>query len=83
MAEEKQVGKITHYFSNIGVGVVELSGVLKKGDQIHIKGATTDFEQSLESMQMDGKDINQAKKSDAIGIKFDGKVREGDLVLKK
>ena len=83
MAEEKQVGKITHYFSNIGVGVVELSGVLKKGDQIHIKGATTDFEQSLESMQMDGKDINQAKKGDAIGIKFDGKVREGDLVLKK
>ena len=58
MAEEKQVGKITHYFSNIGVGVVELSAVLKKDDQIHIKGATTDFEQSLESMQMDGKDIN-------------------------
>jgi len=83
MAEEKQVGKITHYFSNIGVGVVELSAVLKKDDQIHIKGATTDFEQSLESMQMDGKDINQAKKGDAIGIKFDGKVREGDLVLKK
>ena len=83
MAEEKQVGKITHYFSNIGVGVVELSGVLKKGDQIHIKGATTDFEQSLESMQMDGKDINQAKKSDAIGVKLDEKVREGDLVLKE
>ncbi|MFH1392379.1 MAG: translation elongation factor-like protein [bacterium] len=81
--EEKQAGKITHYFGNLGVGVVELSGVLKKGDQIHIKGATTDFEQIAESMQIDGKDIDQAKKGDAIGVKFNEKVRQGDLVLKK
>lgn len=83
MAEEKQIGKITHYFSNINVGVVELSGILRKDEQIHIKGKTTDFEQTAESMQMDGKDINQAKKGDAIGVKFNEKVREGDVVLKK
>lgn len=83
MAEEKQIGKITHYFSNINVGVVELSDALRKDEQIHIKGATTDFEQNVESMQINGKDISQAKKGDAIGVKFDEKVREGDVVLKK
>jgi len=83
MAEEKQIGKITHYFGNIGVGVVEVSAALKKGDHIHVKGATTDFEQDVESMQIEGKDIDQAKKGDAIGVKLDEKVREGDVVLKK
>ncbi len=80
MAEDKPIGKITHYFEKIGVAVIEISGKLKVGDTIRIKGATTDFEQQVESMQIEHEQITQAKKGQAIGMKVLGKVREGDLV---
>ena len=77
---EKEIGKVTHYFTNIGVGVIELTNTLKVGDKIKIKGATTDFEQMINSMQVDREAVQEAKKGDSIGVKFDEKVREGDLV---
>lgn len=81
--EEKLIGKITHYFTNIGVGVIEITvGDLKVGDKIHIKGATSDFEQTIESMQIEHESIEKAKKGDAIGLKVDQQVREGDQVFK-
>lgn len=80
MAEEKLIGKITHYFGNIGVGVIELSGALKVGDKIHIKGGTTDFEQAVDSMQVEHQNIDTAKAGDAAGLKVADKVRTGDEV---
>jgi len=85
MAKEKKeqlIGKITHYFGKIGVGIIELKKKLKVGETIHIKGATTDFEQKVKSMQIDHEDVDKAKKRDAIGIKVKDKVREGDEVYK-
>ncbi|MFA5360687.1 MAG: translation elongation factor-like protein [Candidatus Paceibacterota bacterium] len=78
--EEKLIGKITHYFNKIEVAIIELSGELKKGDRIHIKGKSTDFEQDVSSMQIDRQDVEKAKKGDAIGLKVDEKVKEGDEV---
>jgi len=81
--EEKLIGKITHYFTNIGVGVIEITvGDLKVGDKIHIKGATSDFEQTIDSMQIEHESIEKAKKGDAVGLKVDQQVREGDQVFK-
>ncbi|MBL7155353.1 MAG: hypothetical protein ISS88_02530 [Candidatus Portnoybacteria bacterium] len=81
--EEKLIGKITHYFTNIGVGVIEITaGDLKVGDKIHIKGATSDFEQTIDSMQIEHENIEKAKKGDAVGLKVDQQVREGDQVFK-
>ena len=81
--EEKLIGKITHYFTNIGVGVIEITkGDLKVGDKIHIKGATSDFEQTVDSMQIEHENIEKAKKGDAIGLRVDQQVREGDQVSK-
>lgn len=82
MAEEKLIGKITHYFNGIGVGIIELTDAFKAGEKIHVKGASTDFEQVVSSMQIDRKEIGEAKAGDAIGVKTDQKVREGDLVYK-
>ena len=79
--EEKLIGKITHYFDKISVAIVELSGVLKVGDRVHIKGNSTDFEQDISSIQIEHEDMKKAKKGDAIGVKVDEKVREGDEVL--
>ena len=82
MAEEKLIGKIVHYYNNIQVGVIELSGVLNVNDTIRIKGNATDFEQEVESMQMEHEELKKAGKGQSIGLKVKEKVREGDLVYK-
>lgn len=81
--EEKLVGKITHYYGNIGVGIVELSGSLKVGDTVHIKGKVDDFEQPVDSIQIEHEAVDKAKKGDVIGIKVKQKVKEGDEVYIK
>lgn len=79
---EKEIGKITHYFSHINVGIIELKDSLKVGERIHIKGHSEDFEQTIESMQMEHAAVNEANAGDSVGIKVSGKVHENDLVYK-
>jgi putative protease len=78
---EKKIGEITHFFGGIPAGIIKLKGALKVGEKIHIKGATTDFEQEIKEMQIDRKDIKKAKSGDEIGVKVTDKVREGDEVF--
>jgi len=86
MAEEKKeelIGKITHFFGKIKVGIIEITkGGLAVGDTIHIKGSTTDFEQKVDSMQVEHETVDKAKKGDVIGVKVKEKVREADEVYK-
>jgi len=81
-AEElgKEVGKIRHYFDKIQVAVIDVTDSLKIGDKIRIKGAQTDFEQTIDSMQIDRQPVLEAKKGDAIGMKVSQPVRENDRV---
>lgn len=79
---EKEIGKITHYFGNIGVAIVKVTDSLRVGETIHVKGATTDFKQTVESMQIEHKPIEEAKAGDEVGIKVSEKAREGDVVYK-
>ena len=80
---EVEIGRITHYFSKINVGVIELTkGELKIGDTIHIKGHTTDLFQKVESMQVEHNAVNSAKKGESIGMKVKSHVRENDCVYK-
>ena len=81
MAEEK-VGVINDYFARIGVAGINLSGTLRVGDTIHIKGHTTDFEQVVESMQIEHESVDEARAGAAIGIKVKDRVRDGDIVYK-
>jgi len=81
--EGKLIGKISHYFSNIEVAVVDLTAPLKVGETIRIVGGQeTDFEQEVGSMQIDHKEVKSAKKGDAVGMKVDEKVHEGYKVYK-
>jgi len=86
MAEEKEgklIGKVIHYFSNIGVAVIVLTSKLAKGETIRIVGGEdTDFNQTVESMEVEHKKIEKAKKGDEVGLKVDQKVREGYKVYK-
>jgi putative protease len=80
--KEELVGKIVHYYDKINVGIIEISKTLEKGDKIHIKGTTTDFEEDVKSMQIEHEQIEKAKKGDIIGMAVKEKVREGDLVYR-
>jgi len=82
--EEKpeEVGKVTHFFSKISVAVVELTAPLSVGDKIRIQGPTTNFEQTVQSMQIEHEDVKTAKKGQSIGLKVNDRVREKDTVYK-
>ncbi len=82
MAEPKEIGKVFTYYTHVEVAGVELSGTLKAGDTIHIKGSTTDFQQKITSMQVENESVEEAKKGDQIGIKVKDRVRPGDRVYK-
>lgn len=82
MAEKKLVGRVTHYFANLGVAVVELTEEVRVGDKLAIEGATTKIEQKLDSMQIDKNPVEKAGAGQAIGLKTKNRVRPGDVVYK-
>ena len=80
---EKLIGKISHYYSKIKVGIIELTeGGLKVGDKIHIKGNNVDFEQVVGSIQSEHEPINEAKAGDIVGVEVKEKVYDGNEVYK-
>lgn len=81
--EEKKIGVVSHYFGHVGVGIIKVEeDGLKLGDTLHFKGHTSDFQQSIESMQIEHQDVQEAKVGDHVGIKVNEHVREHDEVFK-
>ena len=81
MAESK-VGTIIGYYTNISVAAIKMEAPLKVGDTIHIKGATTDITQKVDSMQYDHAPVKDARTGQSVGIKVSDRVREHDKVYK-
>ena len=79
---EKEVGKVMDFFAHPVVAGIDMTGTLKVGDTIHIKGHTTDMEIVVASMQINNANVNEAKKGDSVGIKVPDRVRSGDTVYK-
>ena len=81
--EEMKAGKVTHYFPKIGVAVVKVTdGSIKAGDEIHIKGHTTDLRQKVNSMQVEHDKVEIAEPGMSVGLKVAEPVRANDLVYK-
>ena len=78
---KKEIGKVSSYFSHVNVAAIKLTDTLKVGNKIHVKGNTTDFEHKVSSIQIDRKEVPEAKKGDHIGIKVPEKVRPNDKVF--
>ncbi|MBI2035387.1 MAG: translation elongation factor-like protein [Candidatus Liptonbacteria bacterium] len=78
--KERPVGYVTHYFTKIKVAIIKFKKPVKVGDEIHIKGATTDFKQNIISMQYDHKEIKKAAVNKQVGVSVKKRVREGDMV---
>jgi len=80
---EEEVGRVSNYFSRLGVAAIEITnGALKVGDSIRIKGAKTDFTQMIDSMEIERQSIDMAEKGSSVGIKVKDKVRPNDVVFK-
>ena len=79
---EVEVGKVSDFFARPVVAGIELSGVIKLGDKIHIRGHTTDLEFVIESLQINNANVTEGKSGDAVGIKVPERVRHGDTVYK-
>lgn len=78
---ETRVGKVTHYFSHLHVAAVKITdGELHTGDTIHIKGHTSDFEQKVDSIQIDHEAVDIARPGNEIGLKVLEHAREHDTV---
>lgn len=83
MAEGKtQIGNVTNFYSKISVAVVQLTAPVNVGDKILIKGDTTNFEQMIESMQIEHQNIPRAEAGQSIGLKVNDRVRPGDIVYR-
>lgn len=78
----EEIGKVTHFFSKISVAVIELAAPLSVGDTIRIQGPTTNFDQTVDSMQIEHENVQTAKKGQSIGLKVKDRVREHDTVYK-
>jgi putative protease len=80
---EQEIGKVTHYFGRIGVAAIEITqGTLAVGDTIHVKGHTSDFTQTVDSIQIEGQSVDTATAGQAVGIKVVEHAREHDVVSK-
>lgn len=79
---EKLVGRVSHYYNRIGVAVIEVTDTIKVGDTIRITGGIRDFEQTIDSMEIEHQKVEVATKGQSIGLQVIEKVRETDLVYK-
>jgi len=79
---EEVSGKVSDFFARPVVAGIELTAPLKLGDKIHVKGYTTDFELTVDSIQINNVDVKEAKAGDSVGIKVSERVRRGDTVYK-
>ena len=81
-ASYEKAGRITHFYSKANVAVIELCAPLNKGDKIVIRGSTTNIEQTVDSMEIEHKQIANGKAGQNVGMKVAGRVRENDIVYK-
>jgi putative protease len=79
----ERIGTVTHYYSHLSVAIIELdTGSLRVGDVVHIKGHTSDFQQRVESMEIDRVNVNEAGPGESLGLRVKQHAREHDIVYK-
>lgn len=80
---ESKVGEVVKFFAKPGVAAIVITDDgLKTGDTVHFKGHTTDFTQTVDSMQIDNQPVEQAGVGDDVGIKVADRVRPGDVAYR-
>lgn len=78
----EQVGKVTHFFDHISVAALSLTKPLKVGDTVHFLGHSTDFKQTVASLQIEHKPVTEAKAGDDVAMKVSQPVHPNDKVFR-
>jgi translation elongation factor EF-1alpha len=79
---EIRIGEVDDFFAKVGVAAFKVESDFSVGDTIHVKGHTTDVTQMVDSIQVDHKPVQSAKKGESVGIKAKDRIRKGDIVYK-
>jgi len=86
MAEQhdpaEAIGTVTHYFSHLSVAAITLTAPLAVGERVHIRGHTSNVEQTVESMEVEHASVERAGPGDDVALKVADHVREHDLVFR-
>ena len=78
---DKAVGKVVHYYDKVAVAIIDLkSGGLKVGDQVKFKRGDEEFNQKVESLQVEHQEVTAVKKGDSFGLKVDKPTKPGTEV---
>ena len=77
----KKLGEVTHFYGGISVAIIKCTAILKVGQKVRVKGATTDFVCTIESMQYEHAPLMTAQKGQEVGVKVGDKVRQGDEIF--
>ena len=78
--EQKLIGKVTHYYGKVGVAIIKLEGLLKAGDKVRFAGNKEEFEQMVDSIEIDRQKVDEAQAGQEVGVKVEKKVSEGTPV---
>jgi hypothetical protein len=81
MPDEKPIGRVSHYYNNIGVAILDLSDNLQVGQTVHFKGVHDDYTQTVDQMEIDHQSVVTAAPGDSVGIRVVQKIHENDQVL--
>ncbi len=77
----KKLGEVTHFYGGISVAIIKCTAILKVGQKVRVKGATTDFICTIESMQYEHAPLKASQKGQEVGVKVRDKVRQGDEIF--
>lgn len=81
MSKSVLLGKVIHYYDKIGVAVIKLSKAIKTGDSVKFTHGDKEFEQTIESMQLEHEAVKAGKKGEEVAMKVDQEVKRGTEVL--
>ena len=77
---QKEIGKVNHWYEKAQVAVIKLSGSIKVGDKIKVKKGDSEFEETVDSMQVNHVAVSSGKKGNEVAIKLSKKTKEGAVI---
>ncbi len=74
------IGRVIHYYDKISVAVVALMRPLSLQDHVAFRGRNTEFEQIIDSMQINHQSIEHGDAGQEVAVKVAERVRCGDRI---
>ncbi len=77
-----QIGEVKHYYDRVRAAVLVLTDQIRIGDAIHILGHSTDFSQSVTSLQIEHRAVDEAGPGQDVALQVEHRVHPGDKVFR-